>query len=144
MMFTNRENEMSGLVSVLTGGEELFHRFWLLRNFFLFVEPTLFSYRTRGVTDICTITKEIFYDLMRIQPNLVLSIAAGKWEIVFIRLKAYLDVSDGSTGVSVSAADWFCSRMDVGRGWKSFISVWREKRTSSSAESSDCFFSLTK
>jgi lysophospholipid hydrolase len=44
----------------------------------LFIEPTLFSYRTHGLTDICTITKETFYDLMRIQPNLVLPIAASK------------------------------------------------------------------
>ncbi|CAF4036383.1 unnamed protein product [Rotaria sp. Silwood2] len=58
VMFTSQTNEISGLVSVLTG------------------EPTLFSYRTHGLTDICTITKENFYDLMRIQPNLVLPIAA--------------------------------------------------------------------
>ncbi|UJR38136.1 hypothetical protein I4U23_030815 [Adineta vaga] len=58
VMFINREHEISGLVSVLTG------------------EPTLFSYRTHGLTDICTLTKESIYDLMRIQPNLVLSIAA--------------------------------------------------------------------
>ncbi|CAF1377531.1 unnamed protein product [Rotaria sordida] len=58
VMFTNQTNQISGLVSVLTG------------------EPTLFSYRTHGLTDICTITKENFYDLMRIQPNLVLPIAA--------------------------------------------------------------------
>ena len=45
--------------------------------FLLSLEPTLFSYRTHGLTDICTITKEKFYDLMRIQPNLVLAIAAG-------------------------------------------------------------------
>jgi hypothetical protein len=45
--------------------------------FLLFLEPTLFSYRTRGLTDICTITKEKFYDLMRIQPNIVLAVAAG-------------------------------------------------------------------
>ncbi|CAF1139259.1 unnamed protein product, partial [Didymodactylos carnosus] len=58
VMFIDREGEISGLVSVLTG------------------EPTLFTYRTRGVTDVCTITKENFYDLMRIQPNLVLPLAA--------------------------------------------------------------------
>ncbi|CAF3432687.1 unnamed protein product [Rotaria socialis] len=58
VMFTNQANEISGLVSVLTG------------------EPTLFSYRTHGLTDICTITKENFYELMRVQPNLVLPIAA--------------------------------------------------------------------
>ncbi|CAF0985449.1 unnamed protein product [Adineta ricciae] len=58
IMFINRENEVSGLVSVLTG------------------EPTLFSYRTHGLTDICTLTKESIYDLLRIQPSLVLSIAA--------------------------------------------------------------------
>ncbi|CAF4757045.1 unnamed protein product, partial [Rotaria sp. Silwood2] len=66
VMFTSQTNEISGLVSVLTG------------------EPTLFSYRTHGLTDIFTITKENFYDLMRIQPNLVIhgSIAAYMKEII--------------------------------------------------------------
>ncbi|CAF3655549.1 unnamed protein product [Adineta steineri] len=58
VMFTNGANEVSGLVSVLTG------------------EPTLFTYRTHGLTDICTITKEGMYDLLRIQPDLVLTIAS--------------------------------------------------------------------
>ncbi|CAF1025988.1 unnamed protein product, partial [Didymodactylos carnosus] len=58
VMFIDREGEISGLVSALTG------------------EPTLFTYRTRGPSDICAITKENFYDLMRMQPNLVLPVAA--------------------------------------------------------------------
>lgn len=75
-MFINRANEISGLVSVLTGGLRLSLLFF--DSMSLSIEPTLFTYRTHGLTDICTITKENFYDLMRIQPNLVLSIAASK------------------------------------------------------------------
>jgi hypothetical protein len=81
VMFTNRANGLSGLVSVLTGGLYLFV---FSQAYFFFLEPTLFSYRTHGLTDICTITKERFYDLMRIQPNLVLPIAAGSWKTFFI------------------------------------------------------------
>ena len=78
VMFVNRANEISGLVSVLTGGLYLSLSLRFFDSISLTIEPTLFTYRTHGLTDICTITKENFYDLMRIQPNLVLSIAASE------------------------------------------------------------------
>lgn len=70
----------------------------------LSIEPTLFSYRTHGLTDICTITKETFYDLMRIQPNLVLPIAASTSKL-FTDINTCLYSSDGSTNVPISTSD---------------------------------------
>lgn len=123
-MFISQKNEISGLVSILTGGK--YHCFVGWESIYFVVEPTLFSYRTHGITDICTITKENFYELMRIQPNLVLSIAASMF-ITFYSLRLYCFwsflISDGSTNVSISTANRFFSRMDVGWSWKSSISV---------------------